>query len=86
MIAALNKPQDFLLALVMVPQLAESLVENGSKVGELGGVYEGENHSQCQIRYVLEPFRKEPDFWACSVNYDLRELWQKGKPSTDGAV
>jgi hypothetical protein len=77
-ITALNKPQDFLLALVMVPQLAESLLENGSKVGELGGVYEGGNHSPCQIRYVLEPFRKEPDFGACSVNYDLQELWERG--------
>jgi SNF2 family DNA or RNA helicase len=85
-ISALNKPQDFLLALVMVPQLAESLVENGSKVAELEGVYAAGNQSQCQIRYVLEPFRKEPDFGACSVNYDLRELWQKGKPPIDGAV
>jgi hypothetical protein len=77
-IAALNKPQDFLLALVLVPESTGLLVEHGSKVRELGGVYDSGEQSQCQVRYVLEPFRKEPDFGACSINYDLKELWERG--------
>jgi superfamily II DNA or RNA helicase len=47
---ALNKPDDFILALVEV---------------------DGEKTS---VRYVRKPFRKEPDFAAASVNYNLREL------------
>lgn len=50
-LTALNKPDDFLLALVVV---------------------EGDVASA--PRYVLHPFRREPDFGATSVNYDLDEL------------
>ena len=34
--------------------------------------------SQCRIRYVWRPFRKEPDFAVISVNYDLGKLWSLG--------
>ncbi len=48
---SLNKPEDFILALV-----------------EFTGA---ETH---RVRYVRSPFRREPDFSACSVNYDFAEL------------
>ena len=51
-LTALNKPDDFYLALVEV---------------------EGE---QTTVRYVQHPFKKEPDFAATSVNYDISELIQ----------
>ena len=63
-LAALNKPQDFLLALVSVPQSEEFREGDAFK---------------CPVRYVREPFQREPDFGASSVNYDWRELWKKGE-------
>lgn len=33
---------------------------------------------RCRVRYISEPFQREPDFGACSVNYDWQELWQRG--------
>ncbi|CRI65311.1 Superfamily II DNA/RNA helicase, SNF2 family [Thiocapsa sp. KS1] len=48
---SLNKPDDFILAMV------EFL--------------EGDTH---RVHYLREPFRREPDFHASSVNYDFAEL------------
>jgi hypothetical protein len=48
---SLNKPDDFILALV------EFL--------------DGERH---RVRYLRQPFQREPDFGVTSVNYDFREL------------
>jgi hypothetical protein len=33
---------------------------------------------EVRVRYVRRPFQREPDFGACSVNYDWRELWDRG--------
>ena len=30
-----------------------------------------------EVRYVREPFKREPDFGTVSVNYRLRELWAR---------
>jgi len=38
-------------------------------------VEEGQAHPP---RYVWSPFRKEPDFGVTSVNYDWKELWERG--------
>jgi len=61
-LVALNMPDSFLLALVRVP-ISENEVANSE---------------QCQMRYVQSPFEREPDFAASSVNYNWRELWEKG--------
>ena len=53
---SLNKPEDFILAIV------EFL--------------EGGDH---RVHYVREPFRREPDFGATSVNYDFGELLAKAE-------
>ena len=55
-LTALNKPEDFILAIV--------------QFGEDG---------QHEVRYVREPFGREPDFGAVSVNYKLEELWARGE-------
>lgn len=31
-----------------------------------------------RVRYVIQPFRKEPDIGAASVNYEIKEFWNKG--------
>jgi hypothetical protein len=33
---------------------------------------------EVRVRYVRRPFQREPDFGACSVNYDWGELWERG--------
>ena len=55
-LTALNKPEDFILAIVRF-----------------------EEDGQHEVRYVREPFGREPDFGAVSVNYKLEELWARGE-------
>ena len=55
-LTALNKPEDFILAIV--------------RFGGDGG------H---EVRYVREPFGREPDFGAVSVTYGLKDLWGRGE-------
>ena len=54
-LTALNKPEDFILAIVRF-----------------------EEDGRHEVRYVREPFGREPDFGAVSVNYKLDELWARG--------
>ena len=72
-LTALNKPDDWLLALVEVPpapDFAEALMvgEDRPSYGMSGG---------CVVRYVQRPFTREPDFGATSVNYGWRDLWAR---------
>jgi hypothetical protein len=53
---SLNKPEDYILAMV------EFL--------------DGDTH---RVRYLREPFRREPDFGANSVNYGFAELLARGE-------
>jgi len=55
-LTSLNKPDDFILALV------EFL--------------DGEQH---RVRYLREPFHREPDFGVTSVNYDFAELLARSR-------
>ena len=54
---SLNKPDDYILAIV------EFLGDDGH-----------------QVHYVRQPFQREPDFGATSVNYDFAELLEKASP------
>ena len=67
-LAALNKPDDYFLALVRVSPLISD--------GETADEYE------CQVRYVNKPFAKEPDFGVSSINYKWQDLWNKGTEMT----
>jgi superfamily II DNA or RNA helicase len=73
-LTALNKPEDWLLALVEVPP-TEDFVESlaVSEETETYGAPLG-----CVVRYLRQPFTREPDFGATSVNYNWRELWLRG--------
>ena len=57
-LTALNKPEDFILAIVVFPE----------DEGEPG------------VRYVRDPFEREPDFGAVSVNYKLADLLARSEP------
>ncbi|NJL41459.1 MAG: DUF3883 domain-containing protein [Leptolyngbyaceae cyanobacterium SM1_4_3] len=82
-LAALNKPENFILALVQVPT-DESFPEgNAFAVREPTGAYQIPGKG-CIVHYVKEPFQREPDFGASSVNYAWKELWERGQaPSPD---
>ena len=78
-ITALNQPDQYVLALVQVP-----LDPNGPE-GDASALSEGTASNPvtpkgCILRYVHQPFQREPDFGVCSVNYQWKELWEKGKP------
>jgi superfamily II DNA or RNA helicase len=76
-LTALNKPENFVLALVQVPS-ADFPEGDAFKVASTKGAYNvGDNG--CVVRYVLNPFQKEPDFKADSVNYNWKELWSQGR-------
>jgi len=77
-LTALNKPENFVLALVQVPESADFSEGDAFKVSTPKGTYNtGDNG--CVVRYVLNPFQKEPDFKADSVNYNWKELWNQGR-------
>lgn len=76
-ITALNKPGDFILALVQVPKSEKFTEGDAWRVRASQGTYKV-HKNDCPIRYVLRPFQREPDFGVTSVNYDWRELWQQG--------
>ena len=64
-LTALNKPEQFILAIVQVA-LSAGAQANGGQVVD--------------ITYVRKPFGREPDFGVTSVNYRLPELIKKGGP------
>ncbi len=69
-LTAFNKPEDFILALVLVPPAefpGDAYAVHEPVPGY--GLYEG-----CRVHYLRQPFSREPDFAATSVNYDLEEL------------
>ncbi|OWY65330.1 RNA helicase [cyanobacterium TDX16] len=76
-IAALNQLDAFILALVQVPKSEEFTSGDVWKVKASQGTYKVHDNN-CVIRYLRQPFHKEPDFAVTSVNYDWRELWQQG--------
>ncbi|ARV61676.1 RNA helicase [Nostocales cyanobacterium HT-58-2] len=76
-ITALNKPENFILALVQVPKSEEFTEGDAWKVKASEGTYKV-RENDCVIRYLRCPFHKEPDFAVTSINYDWRELWQQG--------
>jgi len=77
-LTALNKPENFVLALVQVPESVEFPEGDAFKVSTTKGSYNVEDNG-CVVRYVLNPFQKEPDFKADSVNYNWKELWGQGR-------
>ena len=54
-LAGLNKPEDFVLAVVEI-------------------TFEEEKAKAKAVHYIHKPFKREPDFAAVSVNYELDEL------------
>ena len=75
-LAALNKPDNFILALVQVPADQNFPEGDAFRVRESGGDYQVQGKG-CILRYVKQPFQP-PDFRSCSVNYSWKDLWNDG--------
>ena len=67
-LTAFNKPEDYILALVEVPGATSASANSG------GAIVDPDTVAKCVVRYAKRPFKREPDFGATSVNYDLDEL------------
>jgi hypothetical protein len=68
-LTSLNRPDDFILALVEFLDLPAA--QGTARAG-------GETH---RVRYLRRPFQREPDFGVTSVNYDFNELLARaGEP------
>jgi SNF2 family DNA or RNA helicase len=77
-LTALNKPDNYILALVEVP-VADDFTEGDVwKVKEQAGTYKIGNDS-CIVSYIKQPFQKEPDFGVTSVNYSIKELKERSQ-------
>ncbi|UZQ52974.1 helicase-related protein [Trichothermofontia sichuanensis B231] len=77
-LTALNKPDNFILALVQVPVDQNFLEGDVFRVKASSGTYAMPGEG-CMVRYVRQPFQREPDFGASSVNYEWQELWERGE-------
>jgi len=77
-LTALNKPENFILALVQVPVDRSFPEGDVFKAKTTSGTYAVPGEG-CIVRYVRQPFQREPDFGASSVNYEWRELWERGE-------
>ncbi len=78
-LTALNKPEEFILALVEVPP-SDEFAGDVHAVREKPTLYGAA--VGCRVRYVRDPFQREPDFGVTSVNYKWKELWDRGtKPA-----
>jgi len=70
-LTALNKPDNFILAMCIIPPLPEA---EKDKTREEMEEYSG----NVKTFYLREPFSAEPDFGVTSVNYNLKELLSRG--------
>lgn len=80
-LTALNKPENFILALVQVPKSKEFTEGDAWKVRASTGKYNvggDRDISRCVVRYVWQPFQKEPDFGETESIYEWKYLWERG--------
>lgn len=75
-LTAFNKPEEWILALVRVPADTETPADVSAELmRERRSTYRVT--SGCVVRYLRQPFSREPDFGVTSVNYDLKDLWAR---------
>lgn len=75
-LAGFNKPDAFILALVLVPTSEEFGARDAWNIREGQDAYA--TAADCRVVYVREPFDQEPQFEVTSVNFDLARLLAKG--------
>jgi len=78
-LTALNKPDDFILALVEVPATDTFQDTDPWKVSEPKTLSYGNVFNGCTVHYIRKPFVHELDFGVTSVNYNFAELLTRGE-------
>lgn len=81
-LTALNKEDNYILALVQVPADENFSDRDAFAVREATGHYQVAGES-CVVCYVEKPFQREPDWGASSVNYSWKEMWKRGTKIKD---
>ncbi|AFZ48924.1 helicase-related protein [Dactylococcopsis salina] len=76
-LTALNKEDNYILALVQVPTDENFSDRDAFAVREATGHYQVAGES-CVVCYLEKPFQREPDWGASSVNYSWKEMWKRG--------
>jgi hypothetical protein len=77
-LTALNKPDDFMLAIVLVPPSQEGETIDPWQAHDPDGSYRLAQNG-CRVHYIRKPFSREPDFNVTSVNYNLAELMERAE-------
>jgi len=72
-LTALNKPEDFILAIVLAPPSEDGNAVDPWQIQDPGPQY-SMSPNGCRVHYLRKPFSKEPDFNVTIVNYNLDEL------------
>jgi len=75
-LASFNKPEAYILGIVLVPDSEELGDEDAWKARESRVTYA--TAGDCKVYYVTEPFDQEPGFGVTSINYDLKKLLGSG--------
>ncbi|MBA7567389.1 hypothetical protein ES708_09100 [subsurface metagenome] len=78
-LTGLNKPDEFILAIVKVPVLKSDAVGDPHQVSEALPGWGDVVPEDCRVRYLRTPFMNEPDFAVTSVNYNMDEFWEIGE-------
>jgi len=77
-LTALNKPDDFILAIVLVPPSKDGKAIDPWQAHDPDGSYSLAQNG-CRVHYIRKPFSREPDFNVTSVNYNLAELIERAE-------
>ncbi len=78
-LTALNKPEDYFLAVVLVSRDRLHQTAASGSLADVPVAQEGQTPLKptsegLRLHYLVNPFQREPDFAATSVTYDLKQL------------
>ncbi|QCQ23479.1 DUF3883 domain-containing protein [Desulfoglaeba alkanexedens ALDC] len=78
-LTALNKPEDYFLAVVLVSRDRLHQTAASGSLADVPVAQEGQTPLKptsdgLRLHYLANPFQREPDFAATSVTYDLKQL------------
>ncbi len=76
-LASFNKPEQFILAVVLVPPSEQAPSADPFRIGEPATNYE--SLGELDVFYVKKPFDREPGFAEVSINFNLNQLISTGE-------
>lgn len=76
-LACLNKPDQFILAIAIVPRTGETPSADPWKISETASGFDTDDG--VELYYIRRPFDREPGFAEVSVNFNIDKLVAKGE-------